>query len=129
MKLTLLCLIIFLTGFLGNVSAQKSEVKNLAAYPYWIQMMDDSTTNYFEAMKAFDNYWKGREQPHGEGEEFADSVKTMEKNIPYTFEYMRFKNWQILVQPYVQDDGSILYPYQQLQLRQNARRGTPADIK
>jgi len=120
---------LFFTFLFGNANAQKSETKDYSAHPYWIAMMKDTNTNYFEAVKAFNTYWKGREKPQGENEKFErggnDNVKS--KNIPYSFEYKKFQHWQMQVKPYVQNDGSILFPYKRYQLRQQARRATPTN--
>jgi hypothetical protein len=112
-----------------NAFAQKLETKNYASLPYWITMMRDTNTNYFETVKAFNAFWAGRENPLAEDEKLANAGKeedkTKSKNIPYSFEYRKFLRWQMQVKPYVQNDGSILYPYQQRQLSINARKGTP----
>jgi hypothetical protein len=121
--------IVILAFLFENAIAQKSETKDYATSPYWIAMMADTNINYFEATKAFNIYWKGREKPQAEDEKFAnagrDDDKVKNKNIPYSFEYRKFLRWQMQVKPYVQNDGSILFPYQRLQLSQNARRSTP----
>jgi len=130
-KRNLLCLFcaLYFTLLFGNADAQKNEPKNYALHPYWIEMMKDTNTNYFEAVKAFNSYWKGREKPQGENEKFSNAgkedSKVKSKNIPYSFEYKKFQHWQMQVKPYVQNDGSILFPYQRRQLRMNARSANP----
>ena len=116
------------TLLFGNVKAQMSEPKDYASYPYWINMMKDTNTNYYEAEKAFNTYWAGREKPQSEDEKFekgGNDNSAKSKNIPYSFEYKKFQLWQMRVKPYVQNDGSILYPYQQHQLRKEARSSNP----
>jgi len=39
--------------------------------PVWITMMDDPNVNYFEAIKAYEVYWKNHQKPKGEEEEMA----------------------------------------------------------
>ncbi len=126
-KKPLLQLILFscFSLFFANANGQKSEVKDYRSHPYWIAMMKDTNTNYFEAVKAFDTYWAGREKPQGENEKFSnagnENTVAKSKNIPYSFEYKKFQLWQMRMKPYVQNDGSILYPYQQHRLRKEAR--------
>jgi hypothetical protein len=126
--LYLYCIVCF-TFLVGNVNAQKMETKDYATHPYWIDMMKDTNTNYFEAVKAFNTYWSGREKPQSENEKFENegngNSKAKSKNIPNSFEYKKFQLWQMRVKPYVQNDGSILFPYQQHQLRKDARSSTP----
>jgi hypothetical protein len=91
-------------------------------------MMNDSNVNYFEAVKAFDSYWKVHERPQPEDERFekaANGEKAQGKNIPYSLEYKKFKRWQMEMKPYVQEDGHILYPYKRHQLRLNSRKANP----
>jgi len=128
-KRILVCTLISLAGYSVDVYAQAG--KDYATYPYWIRMMKDTNTNYFEAVKAFNMYWKGREKPEEENEKFAnagnEADKEKSKNIPYSFEYKKFKNWQMLTKPYVQNDGSILFPYQRRQLSYNSRHANPVN--
>jgi hypothetical protein len=37
--------------------------------PAWVQMMSDPNVNYFEAIKAYEDYWRGKEQPEEEEEQ------------------------------------------------------------
>jgi hypothetical protein len=124
-----LCAAIAFALLTGSVNAQTGANKNYAQYPYWIKMMDDTNTNYFEAVLAFDTYWKDKEKPQAENERFEEAgmqdTVTKRKNIPYAFEFNKFKYWQIQVEPYVQNDGSILYPTQRLLMIQDERRATP----
>jgi hypothetical protein len=130
-KRTLLfaCSILSFTFLIGNVSAQKNTSKDYSSYPYWIAMIKDTNTNYFEAVKAFNTYWKNREKPQTENEKFdrAGKEDVKSKNLPYSFEYRKFKNWQMRVKPYVQNDGHILFPYQRYRLRKDARSANPTN--
>ncbi len=131
MKSLCLFLGIAFSLLLGKANAQNEANKNYSQYPYWIKMMDDTNTNYFEAVNAFNTYWKGREKPQAENERFEEAgmpdTAAKRKNIPYAFEYNKFKYWQIQVEPYVQDNGSILYPTQRLLMIQDERRATPVN--
>ena len=103
-------------------------------------MINDTTTNYFEAMEAFNQYWSVRPLPKqeedvlGNGEEFdkkegfIDALITTKKekrekeSQEYAFEYKRFKRWQIMVEPWVKEDGSIAGPKEQLHIWDKAEK-------
>ncbi len=88
-------------------------------------MMDDTNANYFNTVKAFNDYWKNREKPCTEEEKFEKGTKSVNsgsKNIAFSFEYKKFCRWQLEIKPYVQQDGHILYPYQRHLLRHNDRK-------
>ena len=141
MKITFRLLQIFSFLFmfsLSNLSAQilndKSNDANSNS-PVWIKMMDDPKTNYYEAVKAYDEYWKHHVKPAGEEEELSESsisagerkreskkaerkgakiILTTEeiriKNEEETMKYQvkRFEQWMREVKPFVQEDGRIL---------------------
>ncbi len=111
--------------------------KMLQKEPYWIVMINDSTTNYFEAVHAFNQYWSVRPAPIeedailSEGEEHANKEGFFDRLIitkeekaemesqKYAFEYKRFKQWQLRVEPWVREDGSIASPSEQLHIWEN----------
>ena len=35
-------------------------VNDTSNYPYWIEMMQDPTVNFFKVQRAFETYWKDR---------------------------------------------------------------------
>lgn len=103
-------------------------------------MMDDSTANFFVAQKAYDSFWKGKVIPLEEEETMgmkgASEKEKKEKSTwlerffgfdkehkyeKYRYECKRFEHWKLTVLPFVQSDGSILYPHQQLLLWKEAR--------
>ena len=49
-----------------------NQVDSLVLYPYWIAMMNDSTVNYYDAVNAFDIYWKNRVKPTEDNGEAID---------------------------------------------------------
>ena len=104
-------------------SAPKKEL-NYSKHPYWIAMIDDTTANYFETIKAYDAFWKNREKPKEKSSWLKRLFQNdVEKNeTMYTYQCKRYEHWKMVQEPYVQPDGSILYPYQRLQLWQNARQ-------
>lgn len=126
-------LLLFAAG-ISNLSAQTYSDKDLQNHPYWIAMINDTTTNYFEAVHAFDQYWSVRPKPveedeilgegeaHKEKEGFFDRLintkeeKREKESQQYAFDYKRFKQWQLRVEPWVRPDGSIAGPAEQLRI-------------
>ena len=116
---------------LGQTAKKKKGA--YAEFPLWIEMMEDTLTNYFEAQKAFETYWKSRPLPVEEEDIIghtawkAEDRKSWLQKIFTTkkerkeqesellaFQFKKFKNWERAMQPYVQDDGSILTPTQRI---------------
>ena len=135
--LKMISIVFFIAVFCCNhVSAQKksaqtSETLTIADYskePVWIKMIDDPNTNYYEAIKAFDMYWKDRIKPIKEedilneklNEKEEREYKILEKQLAtmtpaekneydlMVYQCKRFSNWKRESLPYVQEDGRIL---------------------
>ena len=53
----------------SNIHAQALKSSDYQNNPAWVQMMSDPNVNYFEALKAYDDYWRGKEQPEEEEEQ------------------------------------------------------------
>ncbi len=105
-KYLLIIIISFLTT---NLFAQSQ--KEYEKYPYWVAMINDSTTNYFEAEKAFETWWSIRPIPVEEDEILGDpeefnkkegffdrlfttkKEKRAKESQEYAFEYKAFKQW------------------------------------
>lgn len=68
-------------------SDAQSTSADTATYPYWVEMMQDPSANFFETQKAFYTYWEGREITKGSG-------------------YKPFKRWEYWMQNRVNADGS-----------------------
>ena len=100
-------------------------------------MMDDSSVNYFEAVKAYDDFWANRKKPLEEDEIIGEKRKKslwdrifasreekqeVEAN-KYKFECKKFEHWKFVMQPYVQPDGRILSTDEQLEIWKNQRSG------
>lgn len=134
----MLLLFLLLLGTAGKVSAQDANYPknpNYRKHAYWIQMMDDPNVNFFVAEKAFETYWEDRGEPEkerGEGEHekekhsvikriFVSDEKLEYENMQYASEYKRFKQWRMDVLPFVQPDGSILSPEEQLEIWKHSR--------
>ena len=69
----------------GQGTASQS-APDYANYPYWIDMMEDPTVNFFEVQKAFNTYWEGREVTKGSG-------------------FKPFKRWEYRMRFRVKPDG------------------------
>jgi len=129
----LTCCLLFSIQLQAQNSTAKKE--NYSIVPVWINMMDDPNTNYYEAMKAYYEYWKVHAKPAGEEEEMTegkkdfnemeketkreikkeknkklseDDLKRMNENETMKYQIKRFEQWRRDVKPFVQDDGSIL---------------------
>lgn len=94
--------------------------------PAWISMIDDSTANYFTAIRAYETWWKFHEKPMEEEEGFMNQEKEkeilrendrhltkkemqeMEIRDRMVYQCKRFENWKREVLPFVQEDGRIL---------------------
>lgn len=122
-------------------SQSASSEKNFRRNPLWIGMMDDSTSNYHETLRAFDLYWENHEMPVEEdqilGQKGATEVERKEKSGwlarlfrgkrseaegEMAFQVKRFRHWQIMISPFVRDDGSIPFPSERAQILQNINR-------
>ncbi|MEO5572026.1 MAG: hypothetical protein ABIT08_00205 [Bacteroidia bacterium] len=119
----------------------KLSSKDYSKYPYWIEMMDDSSVNYFEAVKAYDEFWLNRKKPKEENEIlgvkgtpeekkkksfwdrlFASRAEKEEvETSKYKFLCKKFEHWKFIVQPYVQPDGRILSTQEQLEIWKKQR--------
>ena len=104
--------------------------------PLWIDMMEDTTANYYEAIKAFDIYWVGRLKPMEEEDIISEIMskkeeREREKNERkiaklkpaqraefdrMKYETKRFENWKREVFPFVQESGQILTPYERQEI-------------
>ncbi len=124
----------FLVLFFGIQlsSAQNNLNSNYSKNPEWIQMMDNPNVNYYEAVKAYNEYWKNREKPgeleestmnskekmkeykrehkhDGDKKPLSDKEKKeLQEKENMIYQIKRFENWMLTVKPYVQEDGRIL---------------------
>lgn len=95
-----------------------NQVDSLVLYPYWIAMMNDSTVNYYDAVNAFDIYWKNRVKPtedNGEAIDIFGNQKSPEeeqneksRTSEYVFEYKQFLNWKQTHKNLIKPDGTLL---------------------
>lgn len=131
--------IILLPFFSATATAQKGSPKtNYKKNPVWIQMMNDTSANYFETVKAFREYFKERALPKEpfevEGEDDFEKEVGLEENEDkkkskrelrrearkknpnepdYAAEVRAFKGWFYRIKPWVKEDGSITGPKEQ----------------
>lgn len=124
-----------------QLQAQTYSKRYMKKNPVWIEMIKDPNVNYFEAIKAYDLFWKGRNKPMEENEaigqkksgegsnEEKDSRKRIrekkrEKELyrQYGLEVKKFEHWKKRVKPYVQPDGKILSKEDQLKLWEESKK-------
>ena len=73
---------------IGSLSAQSvSSTKDYSEYPYWIEMMQDESVNFYEVQNAFNTYWEGREITKGSG-------------------WKPFKRWEWWTERHINPDGT-----------------------
>ncbi len=140
-KLSITLILICMCLITQQGKSQNHSNKEYERKPLWIQMMNDPLVNYFEAKKAFDLFWKNKPLPteedevmgeqHGSGEKRHSFLKELfkskkekqeEESQRYAFDYKKFKHWERLVLPYVQEDGHILTQDEKLKLWQDSRQ-------
>lgn len=108
---------------LFSFSSLSAQQKNL---PSWVAMIDNPNVNYFEALKTFNEFWKGKIKPIEEMdikdmEQLTAEEKEIRKNYfknlsqqeriefdVLQYHYKRFKQWKKEVLQFVQEDGRIL---------------------
>jgi hypothetical protein len=121
--------------FISGLATAQNKMQSDAYYkknPAWITMMDDTTANYYETLKAFNLFWDGKEFPLEEEEVLGDKKHGEEKKErgffgrlfsrkqddakKYAFEYKKFKHWQKTTEPFILEDGTILPPSKRLEI-------------
>ena len=136
--LYVLVVILFIT--VNMYSQTQKKALSYSKYPYWIEMINDPHVNYFEAVKAYDEFWANRKQPKEEDDIIGQSGTSERKKSflerffkykeereekefrKYAFEVKKFKNWKRKVFPYVQEDGSILDAEARLKLLEEQKQ-------
>ena len=88
-----LFLSLFISLFAGislNAQTQTSPpaaINDTSNYPYWIEMMQDPSVNFFKVQSAFNTYWKDRPIAKGSG-------------------WKPFKRWEYMMMSRINPDGS-----------------------
>lgn len=90
LSLTLLILISG-TSLFAQLQEENPVHGDTASYPYWIEMMKDPNSNYYETVKAFNIYWTGRTITKGCG-------------------WKPFKRWEYYWRTRLNPDGTRLKP-------------------
>lgn len=80
-----LCLMVIPGRSQKNNPAQ-NVINDTATYPYWVQMMQDPTVNFFKVQRAFNIYWKDRKVTRSSG-------------------WKVFKRWEYMMQSRVLPNG------------------------
>ena len=91
MRTTLFLLIItlFSASILNGQTQTQTPpaINDTANYPYWIEMMQDPSVNFFKVQRAFNTYWKDRPITKGCG-------------------WKPFKRWEYMMMNRINPDGS-----------------------
>ncbi len=122
--------------FFANAQEIKYNTEDYNKIPVWIKMIDDTSTNYFEALKAYDVYWVGKLKPQEEEDAINEygskseekkhelyerklSKMTPSERVEFDrmkYECKRFDNWKREVRQFVQEDGKILTYHERLEI-------------
>lgn len=103
-------------------------------------MMNNPSINYFETVKAYTMFWEKRKMPKDEDDVIGQS-KTVEAKKSflqrwfkskeereeaeikkYALDVKKFKHWQLITEPYVQEDGRILSADERLKIWQEQQQ-------
>lgn len=138
-----LSLAIFLFIAAPLLSRGQSTYSNKAykQYPHWITMMEDTLSNYYEVNKAFDIYWSEHDMPKEEdqilGMKDADEKEKEDKagwlkrlfsrrrgpdETEMALALKKYRHWKLMMEPWVQEDGSILTPYERKKVIDSIQR-------
>jgi len=133
-KYTLITILILLFQGSYLISQTTNKKLNYNKYPYWIEMMNNPKSNYFETLKAYEQFWQNKKLPNEEDDMIGQTkIEPTKKNYlakwlkskeereeeeirKYRFEIKKFKHWKLKVTPYVQEDGTILDADERLKL-------------
>ena len=122
----LIATIICMAHFAGAQAVAYSQ-SDYARKPVWIEMIKDTSVNFFEAEKAFNTYFEHHEKMDGEEEVIGErserqkypskrKQRKMQEENHMRIEVKKYNHWHDKMLPYVQSDGSILTPSQRLQI-------------
>jgi len=122
-----LCIIFILLLITSETNAQlqNDSVKDYKNKPLWIDMIDNPATNYYEAIIAYDTYFRYHKKPKMEEDSKAESMEDNENEADddyikslspedlnnyalMKYHVKRFENWINEMKPFVQENGRIL---------------------
>lgn len=132
-------LFLFCALGLTSIGVQAQTIYNEAEFkstPVWVKMMDDENVNYFQAVLAYETFWKDRIKPEGdddfteghqskkekrEHEKFEKQLRKMnpaERNAydQLVYQNKRFEDWMHQAKPYVQENGHLLTQQERVEL-------------
>ena len=103
----------------------KYNIKDYSHHPIWIEMIKDTSANFFETEKAFKTYFETHEAPGGEHDiigEYATRNKRLssrekrklQQENQMRIEVKKYRHWHDVMLPYVQPDGHILTPSEKI---------------
>ena len=116
----------------ANAQEKRYSEKDYARNPVWIEMIDDTLSNFFEVEKAFNTYFKHNDLPASEHDmigEYAERQKKPSKRRQKEVEHesflrrqvKKYHRWHEKMLPYVQPDGRILTPTERLAIWQQIK--------
>ena len=126
-KLTILCIcLIGMFGSKAQTNKQYSD-KDYAKKPLWINMMADTSVNFFEIEKAYNTYWQHHTMPATEHDVIGEKaerekhpskrmLRKMDADNDMRMAVKKYEWWCAQMKPYVQDDGRILTPTERLKI-------------
>jgi gliding motility-associated-like protein len=88
--------------------AQVASHQDTSEYPYWVEMMQDPSVNFYKTLEAFETYWEDREITKGAG-------------------YKPFMRWAANMQELIDEDGNIPSSETILKWHRNYQRGGSID--
>ena len=140
LRIQLLWIGLFFYPFFSVCQAQQTADPTSGILPDWVRMMDDTAVNYNDAVKAFEAFWQGRENPleeieerekYGYSPERESEIREKLRELSpeeaswrqeMIWQCKRFEEWQRDVKPFVQNDGRILTPSERKVMEQERNR-------
>jgi hypothetical protein len=127
MKKNCLLIVLLFLSFLSFAQKAHYTASDYTTKPVWIEMIKDTSANYFEVEKAYDTYFRSHTRPGGEHDVIGERdervkhlTKKQQKKIQaenhMRMEVKKYERWHDKMRPYVQQDGSILTPSQRLKI-------------
>jgi hypothetical protein len=116
--------------------AQSSKGKSIPT-PDWVKAIDDPNTNYYNAIKQYEAFWKTHEKPADEEELMSKGTEAVKKDVKamskrevrhqreldyYRYQCKRFENWVRENKAYIQKDGHILSADERLKQWQQSQK-------
>ena len=134
------------TGVRAQTVYNESDFKST---PVWIKMMDDENVNYYQAVLAYETFWKDRVKPEGDDdlkgshqsrkekrdqekfEKQLQKMKPAERNAydQLIYQNKRFEDWMHQAKPYVQDNGHVLTQQERVELWKKQQAEIKLQIK